>query len=285
MSAEERSFLLKVKQFLERLLALKVTEGERVRYADDPLNVFGEDFSNQRPLRVAAILAVLFHIVLFLISLPFLHSQVLLPSKDIISLVQLAQPSLPKGGAPPQPEVEKPKPKEVVPKPKPILVPIPDPTPFEPEPIEREVVLNSPKVVDEISADLNLGDISAPSGGGQGTEGTGTGSTTGEGPAAGAGDGVYQLGGGVAPPVIIQQTMPAYTDEAIKAKAQGVVLLMATIRKDGRVTDFQVVRGLGYGLEEKAIEEIAANWRFRPGTKNGQPVNVRATIEVQFNLR
>ena len=96
MSAEEQSFLLKVKQFLERLLALKVTEGERVRYADDPLNVFGGYFSNQRLLRVAAILAVLFHIVLFLISLPFLHSQVLLPSKDIISLVQLAQPSLPK---------------------------------------------------------------------------------------------------------------------------------------------------------------------------------------------
>ncbi|MEJ2077249.1 MAG: TonB family protein [Acidobacteriota bacterium] len=285
MSDEERSFLLKAKQFFEWLLALKVTDEERVRYADDPLNVFGEDISNQKPLRVAAILAILFHILLFVVSLPFLHSQVLLPSKDIIALVQLAQPSLPKGGAPPQPEVEKPKPKKVVPKPKPILVPIPDPTPFEPEPIEREVVLNTPKVVDEMTADLNLGDISAPSGGGHGTEGTGTGSTTGEGSAAGAGDGIYTLGGGVSPPVVIQQTMPAYTDEAIKAKAQGVVLLMATIRKDGRVTDFQVVRGLGYGLEEKAIEEIAANWRFRPGTWHGQPVNVRATIEVQFNLR
>ena len=291
MSVEEQdlptkqSFLTTAKQFMEKLLALKVTEEERFRYADDPLNVFGEDFSNQRPLRVAAFLAILFHLLLFIIGLPFLRSQVLLPSKDIISLVQLAQPSLPKGGAPPQPEVEKPKPKEVVPKPKPILVPIPDPTPFEPEPIEREVVLNSPKVLQEISADLNLGDISAPSGGGRGLEGVGTGSSTGPGPAAGDGSGVYELGGGVAAPVLIQQTMPAYTDEAIKAKAQGVVLLLGVIRKDGRVTDLQVVRGLGYGLEEKAIEEIAANWRFRPGTKNGRPVDVRATIEVQFNLR
>ncbi|MFZ0426528.1 MAG: energy transducer TonB [Acidobacteriota bacterium] len=291
MSAEEQdlptrpNLLTRAKQFMEWLLALRVTEEERFRFADDPLNVFGEDVSNRRPLQVAAVLAILFHLMLLFISLPFLHSQVLLPSKDIISLVQLAQPSLPKGGAPPQPEVQKPKPKEVVPKPKPILVPIPDPTPFEPEPIEREIVLNSPKVLNEISADLNLGDISAPSGGGRGLEGTGTGPSTGSGEAAGDGSGVYQVGGGVAAPVIIQQTMPAYTDEAIKAKAQGVVLLLATIRKDGRVTDFQVVRGLGYGLEEKAIEEIAANWRFRPGTKDGRPVDVRATIEVQFNLR
>jgi len=285
MSDEQQALLEKVKNLLERVLALKVTDAERVRYATDPLNVFGEDFSNQRPLRVAATLAVLFHILLFLVSLPFLRQQVFVPTKEVLPLRQLALPSLPKGGGPPEPQVPKPKPEQAVPKPKPVLVPIPDPTPLEPEPIQREAVVDTPKVLDEVASELSMGDISAPAGHGQGVEGTGTGMSSGEGPAAGAGDGVYKLGSGVTNPVPIKQTTPSYTDEAIKAKAQGVVLLQAIIRKDGRVTDFKVIRGLGYGLEEKAIEEIATNWRFRPGTLQGRPVDVLATIEVQFNLR
>ena len=86
-------------------------------------------------------------------------------------------------------------------------------------------------------------------------------------------------------PQILQQTTPSYTDDAIKAKVQGIVILQAVIRKNGRVDSFKVLRGLGYGLEEKAIQEIATQWRFRPGTLQGRPVDVLATIEVQFNLR
>ena len=86
-------------------------------------------------------------------------------------------------------------------------------------------------------------------------------------------------------PLILQQTTPSYTDDAIKAKVQGIVILQAVIRKNGRVDSFKVLRGLGYGLEEKAIQEIATQWRFRPGTLQGRPVDVLATIEVQFNLR
>lgn len=115
--------------------------------------------------------------------------------------------------------------------------------------------------------------------------GSGSGPSSGTGPAAGDGTGVYTLGSGVTNPIPITQTIPSYTDEAIKAKVQGVVLLQAIIRKNGRVTDFKVLRGLGYGLEEKAIEEIATSWKFRPGTLNGRAVDVLATIEVQFNLR
>ena len=86
MSVEEQdlptrqNLLTRAKQFMEWLLALKVTEQERFRFADDPLNVFGEDVSNRRPLQVAAVLAILFHLMLLFLSLPFLHSQVLLPS-------------------------------------------------------------------------------------------------------------------------------------------------------------------------------------------------------------
>jgi len=284
MSAEGSSFLSRLKEIVEWVLALRVTDSERIRCVDDPLNVFGEDFSNQRPLRVAAVLAILLHVLLFLVGLPFLTEQVLLPSKEVLVLKQLALPSLPKGGGPPEPEIAKPK--AEAPKPKPVLVPIPDPTPFDPEPLDRQVELDAPIVSEEFSSDMSIGDISAPSGrGGRGVAGNGTGASQGDGPAAGAGDGVYSLGSGVTNPVPIKQTIPSYTDDAIKAKAQGVVLLQAIIRKDGKVTDFKVLRGLGFGLEEKAIEEIATNWKFRPGTLNGRPVDVLATIEVQFNLR
>ena len=71
-------------------------------------------------------------------------------------------------------------------------------------------------------------------------------------------------------PQILRQTTPSYTDDAIKAKVQGVVIFQAVIRKNGRVDSFKVLRGLGYGLEEKAIQEIAAQWRFRPGTLQGE---------------
>ncbi len=113
------------------------------------------------------------------------------------------------------------------------------------------------------------------------------------GPSQGIGAGVGTGGTGVLPmgtpgvtdPEILVQTVPSYTDDAIKAKVQGVVLLQAIIRKNGRVDSPVVLRGLGYGLEEKAIQEIVANWRFRPATLNGRPVDLQATIEVTFNLR
>ena len=97
--------------------------------------------------------------------------------------------------------------------------------------------------------------------------------------------GIYTLDSGVTMPQILKQTTPSYTDEAIANKVQGIVILQAVIRKNGRVNSFKVLSGLGYGLEEKAIQEISKNWRFRPGTLEGKPVDVLATIEVQFNFR
>ena len=86
-------------------------------------------------------------------------------------------------------------------------------------------------------------------------------------------------------PQLLHQTTPSYTEEAIKSKVQGIIILQAVIRKDGTVGNFKILRGLGYGLDERAIEEVSNNWRFRPGTREGKPVDVLATIEVQFNLR
>lgn len=284
MSSSFKGFFLKAKDVLERLLALKVTESERVRFAafgfdDDP-------FSSRRPTQVAVVIALLFHALLFIIMFPSWGERVFRPSEQVLVLKQLA----PAGGGS-RPKMAPPKVAPVLPKPEPILVPIPDPTPNDPEPLRRTEVLEIPKVVQEINPDLSIGDIDAPPGppgpGGRGGPGTGTGLASGPGGGSGPpGDGVYEYGTpGIVDPQILVQTIPSYTDEAIKAKVQGVVLLQAIIRKNGRVDSPVVLRGLGYGLEEKAIREIVANWRFRPAMLNGRAVDLQATIEVTFNLR
>ena len=65
---------------------------------------------------------------------------------------------------------------------------------------------------------------------------------------------------------------------------EGIVLLEAIIRKDGSIDTLRVVRGLGYGLDESAINAIKKEWKFQPGTLNGQPVDVKVVIETSFRL-
>jgi periplasmic protein TonB len=287
MEKESSSFFSKLKDSLERLFALKVTEQERIRYST--YGIFDDGSSGRRPLQVATVLAALVHILFFMIVFPS-WNRVFEPTEQVLVLKRLAPPAAVMGGGD-MPEAAPPKPIETLPEPKPIMVPIPDPTPHEPEPIRKREIEETPQIVAEIATDLNIGDITAPPGpparGGQGaasTVGTGSGPVAGAGPGTG-GDGVYPMGGDVSDPIVLVQTKPTYTDEAIKAKVQGVVLLQAIIRRNGQVDQFRVLRGLGYGLEEKAIQEIASNWKFRPGTRNGVPVDVLATIEVTFNLR
>lgn len=290
MAAEQMTFLDSAKDFFERLLALKITEGERLHYAGGHYNIFGDDISQRRPLMVAAILALFLHILLLVLTLPQWGNTALEVTREVFVIKQLARPAT-LAGAAGRPEAAPPKPKPVAPKPKPKPVPIPDPTPNEPEPILKERI-EVPRVVQELALDLNIGDITAPPGppsmGGAGDgplEGEGLSAQPGPGTGTGDGDGIYRVGGGVSQPQILVQTTPSYTDDAIKAKVQGVVMLQAIIRRNGRADSIKVIRGLGYGLEESAIKEIAANWRFKPGTRNGQPVDVLATIEVTFNLR
>jgi TonB family protein len=97
--------------------------------------------------------------------------------------------------------------------------------------------------------------------------------------------GVYAVGQpGVKAPEVLNQTLPPYTDEARAARVEGIVLIQAIIRKDSTMDTFKILRGLGYGLDESAINTIATKWRFRPGTFNGEPVDVQANIEVSFRL-
>lgn len=94
---------------------------------------------------------------------------------------------------------------------------------------------------------------------------------------------IYRVGGGVSAPAVIYKVDPEYSEEARDAKLSGAVMLSTIIDASGRARDIQVVKSLGMGLDEKAIEAVE-QWKFKPGEKDGQPVKVRATIEVNFVL-
>jgi periplasmic protein TonB len=121
-------------------------------------------------------------------------------------------------------------------------------------------------------------------GSGEGTGiGSGKGGGLGPGEGGGTGGGPYSVGGGISAPIPIYSPTPAYSEEARKAKYQGVVVLMIVVDAQGNVIECHVVRPLGLGLDEKAVETVKT-WRFKPSTRNGVPVAVRCTVEVSFRL-
>jgi protein TonB len=113
--------------------------------------------------------------------------------------------------------------------------------------------------------------------------GPGNGPGVGSGTGGSAGGGAYRPGNGVTNPVPISRPEPQYSEEARKAKWQGAVLLSLVVDENGKPTDIKVIRPLGLGLDEQAIEAVS-HWTFKPGTLNGKPVKVQAQIEVTFRL-
>jgi protein TonB len=124
------------------------------------------------------------------------------------------------------------------------------------------------------------GGIGSGHGGGVGS---GSGGGFGPGEGGGAGGGVFRVGGGVSAPQLLFKKEPEYSEEARKAKYQGTVVLAIVVDASGRATNLQVIRSLGLGLDEKAIEAVK-QWKFKPGYKDGKPVAVQAQIEVNFRL-
>jgi periplasmic protein TonB len=125
-------------------------------------------------------------------------------------------------------------------------------------------------------------------GGGMG-EGEGGGVGPGKGPGFGPGEGggtgggIFHVGGGVSPPRPTYSPEPEFSEEARKAKYQGVVTLALVVGTDGRPTNIRVQNSLGMGLDEKAIEAVK-NWKFEPAMKDGHPVRVEIAVEVDFHL-
>ena len=119
--------------------------------------------------------------------------------------------------------------------------------------------------------------------GADGGIGPDSGSGIGPGKPGGFGNGAARPGRGVTAPIPIYRPDPEYSDEARKSKFEGTVRLEIVVDERGNPSQLRVLRALGLGLVEKALEAVR-KWHFRPGTQDGRPVPVVAFIDVNFRL-
>ena len=92
----------------------------------------------------------------------------------------------------------------------------------------------------------------------------------------------FRPGDNVSAPVVLVHVDPEYPEAARNVSATGSVLLDVIVDSTGDVRDIRVLRGMGWGFEEKAAQAVS-RWKFRPGSRNGQPVAVQARVEVAFH--
>src|SRR5688572_25450534 len=184
--------------------------------------------------------------------------------------------------------------------PKPVE-PAPDPPEPKPEPLKAESLpaVAAPLITVPADSRSRIGVLeqttaeneSRGSGSGGGT-GVGTGTGVGEGEGAGVGQGsgggtgggVYRPGSGIQPPTLLREVKPDYTEEARVRRLAGEVVLEIVVRRDGSVGDLKIVRGLGGGLNERAVQAVR-QWRFSPARRQGTPVDVIVEVAVEFKLR
>ncbi len=121
-------------------------------------------------------------------------------------------------------------------------------------------------------------------GNGRGT-GLGSGNGSGLGPGSGGntGGGPRRIGGGVSAPVLIFSVEPEFSEEARKAKVAGNVLVNLYVGTNGNPSHVRVIRGVGMGLDEKAVEAVR-QYKFKPAMENGKPVLVELNVEVNFQI-
>jgi protein TonB len=101
----------------------------------------------------------------------------------------------------------------------------------------------------------------------------------------GAGDqnAPLRVGGDVKAPTVTSKPEPKYTEPARHARVTGVVVVEAVINRQGAVEDVKVLKGLPMGLSEEAVAAVR-RWRFKPGTLNGEPVDVIFSLTVNFKM-
>src|SRR5579859_3912228 len=97
-------------------------------------------------------------------------------------------------------------------------------------------------------------------------------------------DGAYQVGNGASPPSVMFKTTCEIPDLARKVRAQGEVTLSLLVKSDGSVRDVEVVKPAGYGMDQRATECVR-KWRFKPGAKDGSPVDVAFRFAYSFGLQ
>ena len=170
--------------------------------------------------------------------------------------------------------------------------------PPEPRPLEREPL---PRIVAPLVAvhagERNVrgllaarireggrpGDLGGAGGGTGRGAGPGAGAGVGPGSGAGTGGGPYRPGSGVTPPRVLREVKPDYTEAARRAAVEGDVLLEVVVLADGTVGRVRLVRGLGFGLDERALAAMR-EWRFHPAERRGAPVSVLVEVAMAFRL-
>jgi protein TonB len=174
--------------------------------------------------------------------------------------------------------------------------PVPAPTPVvqDPLPSRRLVAPVAPTSTGQqrdgaLQARAENASQGRGAGGGTGTgrgtgDGEGLGSGIGPGSGGGTGGGPYRAGSGVEPPRLLREVKAKYTDEARRRGTTGNVILEIIINRDGTVSDVTVRRGLGAGLDERAVEAVR-QWKFTPARRLGEPVDVIVEVAVEFMMR
>jgi bla regulator protein blaR1 len=98
-----------------------------------------------------------------------------------------------------------------------------------------------------------------------------------------AGTQIYHVGGDVSAPELIFSPNPEFSEEAKRVKYQGICVLSLIVDAQGNPQRVQVIRHLGKGLDQKAVEAVK-QYRFKPAMHHGEPVAVEVKIEVNFRL-
>jgi TonB family protein len=179
--------------------------------------------------------------------------------------------------APPPPPAPEPPKAEPPPPPEPVKAPVAE-VAASPETRDGQIAQAPP-------ADSRGSGDQGGVGTGKGTGiGEGTGPGIGEGDGGGTGGGPFRPGSGVEPPSIRHEVKPDYTEEARRRNIRGDVLMEIVVKRDGTVTNVRVLRGLGYGLDERAVEAVK-QWSFNPATRKGVPVDVLVEVAMEFRLR
>jgi TonB family protein len=120
---------------------------------------------------------------------------------------------------------------------------------------------------------------------GQGTGvGPGDGAGLGPGSGGGTGGGPFRPGSGIEAPRLLREVKADYTEEARRRGLAGEVVMEIVVTRTGSVGDVKIVRRLGSGLDERAVQAVR-QWRFAPATRHGTPVDVLVEVAVEFKLR
>jgi TonB family protein len=96
-------------------------------------------------------------------------------------------------------------------------------------------------------------------------------------------EGVFRVGEDVKAPVVISRVEPLYPEVARKARIAGIVILETIIDTNGNVREARVLKPLPFGLDQAALDAVR-QWKFRPGTRHGEPVDVLFNLTINFRL-